>query len=73
MSFMVKNGGEMKAAESTSAARQIAAVLADKSGEKSYIYRLPSTVEEVVYPKKKEAAKAPAKEPVKEPKPRKKK
>jgi len=63
MSFMVKNGGEMKAAENTSAARQIAAALAEKSGEKAYIYRLPSVVEEVVYPKKKESAPAPAPAP----------
>lgn len=52
MSFMVKNGDEMKAAENNSAARQIAATLATKSGEKSYIYRLPSVVEEVVCPPK---------------------
>jgi hypothetical protein len=65
MSFMVKNGGEMKAAENTSAARQIAAALAEKSGEKAYIYRLPSVVEEVVYPKKKEPIKESAPAPAK--------
>tara|TARA_R110000868_G_scaffold56322_4_gene174331 strand:+ start:541 stop:759 length:219 start_codon:yes stop_codon:yes gene_type:complete len=65
MSFMVKNGGEMKAAENTSAARQIATTLADKSGEKSYIYRLPTVIEEVIYPKKKQPAPEPVKEPVK--------
>ena len=65
MSLMVKNGGEMKAAETTSAARQIAAELANKSGEKSYIYRLPSVIEEVIYPKKKEPVKDSVQEPIK--------
>jgi hypothetical protein len=65
MSLMVKNGGEMKAAETTSAARQIAVELANKSGEKSYIYRLPSVIEEVIYPKKKEPVKDSAQKPIK--------